>query len=72
MDNRQIESMDITILVSIRNVYGEDKYDPESPQAERLAQLVGTKTLTPRTLAMAKEMGFKIGVKPSDLPMGLA
>jgi hypothetical protein len=52
--------MDNKIVVEPRNVYGENVLDPVNVQAQYLADLAGTKTLTPRTLKTARLMGFTI------------
>ena len=52
--------MQTTITVSLRSVYGVTKAYPANDQAEKLADLVGTKTLTPATLLQAAKMGFRI------------
>jgi hypothetical protein len=52
--------MDSTIVISVRNVYGLLKAYPDNEQAHRLARLVGSKTLTPATLASAMDMGFTV------------
>jgi hypothetical protein len=52
--------MDSTIAISVRNVYGEDKYYPANDQARSLASIAGTKTLTISTMRLAADMGFTI------------
>jgi len=48
------------IAVQIRNVYGEPKAYPANLQAECLAAVAGTKTLTLNTLRQALRMGCDI------------
>ena len=55
--------MDSELLVTIRNNYGQEAIYPANKQAQRLADMVGTKTLTQRTLEQAKAMGFAIEVE---------
>jgi hypothetical protein len=52
--------MDNEIKVTIKSLYGQDKIYPANAQAERLASLVGTKTLTNQTLRQAVAMGFSL------------
>lgn len=52
--------MNNIITVKIKDVFGTEKAYPANDQAERLAALVGTKTLTGATLRSAKAMGFRI------------
>jgi len=48
------------IAVTIKNVYGEPKAYPANEQAQILADIAGTKTLTVNTLRCAEDMGFII------------
>ena len=48
------------LTVEIRNVYGENKVYPVNNQAQILAGIAGTKTLTARVLRLAQTMGFTI------------
>lgn len=52
--------MDTTIAISLKDVYGQVKAYPANEQATKLANLVGTKTLTVQTLIDAASMGFRI------------
>jgi hypothetical protein len=52
--------METKIEVTVRSVYGEDRVYPHNEQARLLAALVGTKTLTSRTLELAQALGFEI------------
>jgi len=54
--------MDTIIRIRIRDVYGFPKAYPADVQAERLAQIAKTKTLTRRDLHAAEAMGFTIFV----------
>lgn len=51
--------METVITVTLREVYGQVKAYPANEQAQRLADLVGTKTLTIDTLRGAARMGFR-------------
>lgn len=52
--------MNTEIKVRVETVYGKKTIYPANPQAERLAALAGTKTLTKDTLERALIMGFTI------------
>lgn len=49
-----------TIEVFVRSVYGAHKAYPANDAAELLAEIAGTKTLDPKTLALAERLGFEI------------
>ena len=55
--------MKTKILIELRNVYGVTTVYPADEQAQLLAQIAGTKTLTHTTLALAERMGFSIEQK---------
>ena len=60
------------ILVTIKPQYGCVAYHPDNAQAKTLAEIAGTKTLTPRVLKLAQGLGFEVTGK-FDLvlnPMG--
>jgi hypothetical protein len=48
------------IKITFKSVYGETKAYPANQQAQNLTDLIGTKTLTHRTLCQAEKMGFLI------------
>lgn len=48
------------ILVVIKPQYGCVSYHPDNAQAKALAEIAGTKTLTPRVLKLAQGMGFEV------------
>ena len=52
--------MQTTIQIEKRDIYGVAKYYPRNTQAENLAKLIGTKTLTARAINQARAMGFEI------------
>ena len=52
--------MQTAIKIEKRDVYGVPKYYPRNEQAENLARLIGTKTLTARAINQARAMGFEI------------
>lgn len=52
--------------VQIKEVYGNTTIYPLNEQAQVLAQIAGTKTLTPQTVKLAKLLGFHFEiVQPS-------
>jgi hypothetical protein len=44
--------------IEIKEVYGNRTIYPVNQQARVLALIAGTKTLTPLTISLAKELGF--------------
>jgi hypothetical protein len=50
----------ITLEVEIKAVYGKHLYYPTNHNAQMLAHIAGTETLTPQTLKLAKDMGMVI------------
>lgn len=51
---------DIVIKIMIRSVYGNQLVYPANPQADKLANILGTKTFSTKVLAGLRDMGFKI------------
>lgn len=49
-----------TIAIRLREVYGKNVAYPANEQAELLARIAGTTTLTHETLCLAERMGFEI------------
>lgn len=48
------------IVVTARTVYGQDLIYPVNEAAKVLAQLVGKKTLSPRDLELARDLGLTV------------
>jgi hypothetical protein len=44
--------------VEIHEIYGKKTIYPLNEQAQLLARIAGTKTLTPQTVDLAKKLGF--------------
>jgi hypothetical protein len=44
--------------IEIKEVYGNKTIYPVNEQAQLLARIAGTKTLTPQTVDLAKKLGF--------------
>jgi hypothetical protein len=55
------------VAITVKNVYGEDKFYPHNDQARGLAAIAGTKTLTRGVLRVAQDMGFTIRVDQADI-----
>lgn len=55
-----------TIVVEIKNVYGNDTVYPICDAAKTFARIAGTRTLTLATIALIKELGYSIEVKQPD------
>tara|TARA_R110002020_G_scaffold33980_2_gene103137 strand:+ start:1699 stop:1956 length:258 start_codon:yes stop_codon:yes gene_type:complete len=55
--------MDNMVLkVEYREVYGKELVYPICAKAHAIARLAGDKTLTPRTIKIAKELGYRVEV----------
>jgi hypothetical protein len=50
----------IIIEVEVKTIYGKPLYYPKNHNAEMLAQIAGTNTLTPQTLKLATDMGMEV------------
>ena len=58
------------VVVRAQHVYGERKLYPVNDNAQGLAAIAGTKTLTPSVLTIAREMGFEVSLyqeNPQDI-----
>lgn len=51
------------IFIEIKQNYGNDAYYPICDTSKKLAQLAGTRTLTPDAIRIIKSMGIKVTVK---------
>jgi len=56
-----------TITVRITNVYGNRTVYPVCATALKLADLIGTKTFTPRAIEQIKGLGYAINVEQQAL-----
>ena len=54
--------MEKKIEVTIKTNYGNDAIYPHCSTAKCLARLAGTKTLTPESIAILKQMGYTVAV----------
>ncbi len=52
--------MQMRIEITIKQVYGEDKYYPANPAARMIADIAGTKTLTPQVVDTLQRHGAEI------------
>ena len=48
------------LCIKLRNVYGRDQFYPFNETARLFAQIAGTKTLLPDTLALARKLGYRV------------
>lgn len=60
---------DLSIVVTVKEVYGVAQVYPANEAARLLAQIAGTKTLTRQTLALAKRMGFVVTEQSARSPI---
>tara|TARA_R110002051_G_scaffold325625_1_gene429490 strand:- start:1166 stop:1369 length:204 start_codon:yes stop_codon:yes gene_type:complete len=59
--------MSNTLTVNIKTVYGELRFYPVNEQAQIFAAISGHKTLTPHTIAQAKQLGYEVVEAKSDI-----
>jgi hypothetical protein len=59
MRERRID-MQTVVQVHVKSVYGEDKVYPVNEAAETFARIAGTKTLTPQTMMLIRQLGYTI------------
>jgi hypothetical protein len=59
--------MNTVIQVEIKNHFGNERIYPTNEAGKMLARLVGSKTFTRETIALAKELGFSFAVKREEL-----
>lgn len=57
----------MTITVSIRNVYGNERIYPVCENALLFAKIAGTQTLTREVLAKIKLLGYTVEVESQKL-----
>tara|TARA_R110001592_G_scaffold88612_7_gene260929 strand:+ start:96 stop:269 length:174 start_codon:yes stop_codon:yes gene_type:complete len=57
----------MTIIVKIRNVYGNERIYPVCPKAATFARLAGTKTLSTYDIRAIKSLGFEVQVEAQTL-----
>ena len=54
-------------IIEIKSVYGQDKIYPVCETAQIIASLSGNSTLTPVTIALAKQLGYTFKRKELEL-----
>ena len=54
------------IVIKIKNVYGENKAYPVCEHAKIIAEIAGTRTLTPENLQRIERLGLEIIVEQED------
>ena len=54
------------IVIKIKNVYGENKAYPVCEHAKILAEIAGTRTLTPENLKRIEKLGLEIIVEQDN------
>lgn len=64
-----LKPLGVAIIVRIDRIYGNVVTYPVCDRAKLLAEIAGTKTLTPSTLASAERMGFQIVTADSAAAM---
>jgi hypothetical protein len=57
----------MTIYVSIKNVYGEEKVYPDCDKAKGFAALLNQKTFTPANIRQMKALGITFSVNSHAL-----
>ena len=56
-----------TLTVTVKNVYGNRTIYPACGVSRKLADLIGTKTFTPRALEQIKGLGYTVAVEQQTL-----
>lgn len=68
-DGHTLELSDRRVIVRRREVYGVAKFYPVNDNARMIAELAGTKTLTPAAMALAQRLGFSLVATADELPI---
>ena len=58
-----LEILIMSILVSIKYVYGKELVYPACGISDKFARIAGTKTLSPATMTIIMELGYEVNVK---------
>ena len=56
-----------TIIVEVRDVYGQSKIYPVCGEAQIFAEIAGTKTLLPQDIKRIQMLGYEVKVKQREL-----
>lgn len=59
--------MEKTLIIEIKNVYGNEAIYPVNDTAQVFADLIGAKTLSRMKLALIQGLGYSIQVKEKTL-----
>ena len=59
--------MNTVIEVEIKTAYGNERIYPTNEAGRKLARLIGSKTFTRESIALAKELGFSFQVIQEEL-----
>ena len=65
------ERLNPLIRVRLADQYGRPAIHPVNQQARWLAEIAGTKTLTPHAIKLARQMGFTVEYVQPALPEGM-
>jgi hypothetical protein len=66
-----LDNQNNTIMVEIKDVYGQPKVYPVCMEAKIFAEIAGTTTLLPRDIQRIQMLGYEVKVKPRELKMGV-
>jgi hypothetical protein len=61
------ENQNNTIMVEVRDVYGQSKIYPVCMEAQIFAEIAGTKTLLPQDIKRIQMLGYEVKVKQREL-----
>jgi hypothetical protein len=56
-----------TIIVEVRDVYGQSKIYPVCGEAQIFAEIAGTKTLLPQDIKRIQMLGYEVKVKQQTI-----
>lgn len=62
-----LEGQNNTIMVEIKDVYGQAKVYPVCGEAQIFAAIAGTKTLLPEDIKRIQMLGYEVKIKPRGL-----
>lgn len=62
-----LEEQNNTIMVEVRDVYGQTKIYPVCGEAQIFADIAGTKTLLPEDIKRIQMLGYEVKVKQREL-----
>ena len=62
-----LEGQNNTIMVEVRDVYGQSKIYPVCGEAQIFAAIAGTKTLLPEDIKRIQMLGYEVKIKPREI-----